>query len=182
MSSSSTNKQPLLVDRPLHDFAILGPTPALSDPANFSTVLGGGCVSLVDCTGNDGAVVDSLSVVANQQSTSAVRVLFFLSTSAAPLGINDTNTALVASGAVLSTVPGERVNISLPSLSVPVPTLQGVFATTEEGSEPGDAEVAKKNNGLYVPAGKVLYVGLNMAITAPTPATRVNVFAQGGFF
>jgi hypothetical protein len=182
MSSSRTNKQPLLVDRPLHEFAILGPTPALQDPANFSTVLGGGCVRLVDCSAEDGAVVDSISVVANQQSTSAVRVLFFLSTSPTPLGINDTNTALVAVATVRSTTAGERVNVSLPSLSVPVPTLQGIFATTEEGADPGDPEVAKKNNGLYVPAGKVLYTGLSLAITAPTPATRVNVFAQGGFF
>lgn len=182
MSSSSTNKQPLMVDRPLHDFTTLGPTPALVDPTNFSSILPSGCVLLVDCTGNDGAVIDSISVVANQQNTSAVQVLFFLSRSPNALGINADNTALVAYAPIASSVAGERVNVSLPSLAVPVPTLQGVFGVLEQDPTPGDAETAKKNNGLYVPQGKTLYAGLSAAITAPTPATRVNVFVMGGFF
>jgi hypothetical protein len=43
-------------------------------------------------------------------------------------------------------------------------------------------EESKKNTGLYIPAGVVLYVGLNAPILAPTPLTKVNVFAQGGLF
>jgi hypothetical protein len=182
MGSSSTNKQPLMVDRPLHEFTTLGPTPALTDPTNLASILPSGCVLLVDCTGEDGAVVDSISVVANQQNTSAVRVLFFLSRSPNALGINSENTALVASALIVSTTPGERVNVSLPALAVPVPTLQGVFGVLEQNPTPGDAETAKKNNGLYIPQGKTLYTGLSAAITAPTPATRVGVFAMGGFF
>ena len=60
---------PLLVDRPLHSFATLGGAAALTTATDFNTPNGGGCVLLVDCLSNDGAVVDSLSIVANEAST-----------------------------------------------------------------------------------------------------------------
>lgn len=173
MSSTSTNKQPLLVDRPLHEFVVLGPTPALSDSANFGVILSGGCVPLVDCSSNDGAVVDSLSITANQANTTAVKVLFFLSKAATVFAINDTNTVQVASATLASTTAGERTNVSLPPLCIPVPHL---------GADSSISETDKKNSGLYVPAGMVLYAGLNEIISLPSPATKINVFAQGGYF
>jgi hypothetical protein len=173
VSSSSTNKQPLLADRPLHEFALLGPAPALLDPLNLSSLLASGCVELVNCMDSDGAVVDSLSVIANQANTSEVRVVAFLSASPTSQGISSLNTAAVASALVLSAQAGQRTNISLPALSVPVPNL-GAMAT------PGEAD--KKGTGLYVPKGKVLYVGLSGPILLPTPLGLVNVFAQGGYF
>ena len=60
---------PLLIDRPLHSFATIGGTAALSTATNYNSVVGTGCTILVDCTSNDGAVVDSLSVIANEAST-----------------------------------------------------------------------------------------------------------------
>ena len=173
MSSSSTNKQPLLVDRPLHTFAILGASPCLTDPANFSSLVAGGLSPLVDCSGNDGGVVDSLSIIANQAGTTAVSVLFYVSSSPTVFGITEANAALVASAAVQSSAAGERTNVPLPPLSIPVPNLGGQSSVTE---------VSKKNTGLYVPAGIVLYVGISAAILAPTPLTKINVFAQGGLF
>jgi hypothetical protein len=173
VSSTSTNKQPLLVDRPLHRWATLGATPALTSSTNFSTIVGGGCVELLNCIDTDGAVVDSLSIVAMQSGTTPVVVLFFLSSSSTTFGITDANTALVASATVGSTTAGERTNVSLPPLSIPVPHLGGQASPTE---------TSKKNTGLYVEAGQALYVGLNTAILAPTPATKITVFAQGGHF
>jgi hypothetical protein len=173
VSSSSTNKQPLLVDRPLHAFAVLGPVPCLADDSNFATVLGAGCSLLVDCSDSDGAVVDSLSIVATQANTSQVSALFFLSNAPSVFGITDTNTALVAGAVIQSGAPGIRTNVSLPPLSIPVPNLGAQTALTE---------FDKKNTGLYVPAGFLLYTGLSNAILAPTPLTKVNVFAQGGYF
>lgn len=173
MSSTSTNKQPLLVDRPLHRWATLGATPALTNSTNFSTIIGGGCVELVNCIDSDGAAIDSLSVVAMQSGTTPVVVLFFLSSSSTTFGITDANTALVASAVVGSTAAGERTHVSLPPLSVPVPNL---------GADTGLSDTAKKNTGIYIEKGQALYVGLNTAILAPTPATKIAVFAQGGYF
>lgn len=173
MSSTSTNKQPLLIDRPLHEWVSLGATPALADSTNFASVIGGGCFSLVDCIDTDGAVIDSLSIIATQASTSAVSVLFFLSTAGTPFGITAENTAPVASAVIGSSAAGDRTNVSLPPLCIPVPNL---------GGETSPSETSKKNTGLYIPSGASLYVGLSAAIVAPSPATKVYVFAQGGYF
>lgn len=178
MATSSSNKMPLLVDRPLHSFATLGGTAGLTTATNFNTPSPGGCVVLVDCLSNDGAVVDSISIVATEAATTAVNVLVFLSVASSASLITALNTVCVASGAVASATAGQRTNISLPALSVPVPNLAGPAATTTTFA----SETDKKNTGIYVPSGGLLYVGLSAAITAPSATTRVHVFAQGGFF
>lgn len=170
---------PLLVDRPLHSFATIGSAAALTSATDFNTPSGSGCSLLVDCSANDGAVVDSLSVRINQSSTTTSTVLVFLSTATSPAGISDLNTACVASVAIPSgNTAGQRVNISLPPLSVPVPSLASPAAT--ETAYP--TETDKKNTGLYVPSTALVYVGVSAALTSPSAATRVHVFAQGGFF
>lgn len=178
MSSSSTNKQPLLIDRPLHSFATLGGAAALSSSTNYNTVTGSGCVLLVDCSANDGAVVDSVSVIATESGTTASVVLVFLSTASSTSAISATNTVCVASAAIGSSSAGQRTNIALPSLSVPVPNLASPAATMTAYP----TETDKKNTGLMVPSGALIYVGLNAALSAPSAATRVHVFAQGGFY
>lgn len=178
MATSSSNKMPLLVDRPLHSFATLGGAPGLTTATNFNTPNGGGCVLLVDCLSNDGAVVDSISVINTESGTSAVTLLVFLSVAASAAAITAADTVCVASATVSGGAAGTRVNVSLPPLSVPVPNLAGPAATTTTFA----SETDKKNTGLYVPSGGLLYVGLSAAITAPSTATRVHVFAQGGFF
>ena len=128
---------------------------------------------LVDCLSNDGAVVDSLSIVANEASTTASTVLIFLSIAASASSITSSNSVCVASAAIGSAAPGTRTNISLPPLTVPVPNIGGLTSVSETD---------KKNTGLYVPSGAVLYAGVSAALTAPSSSTRVHVFAQGGFF
>jgi hypothetical protein len=173
VSSTSTNKQPLLVDRPLHSFVTLGPTACLSSATNYSSIVNGGCFELVNCIDTDGAVIDSISIMTTQAGTTAVAALLFVSSSPTPFGITDSNTALVASGTVSSALAGARVNISLPPLTIPVPSLGGMAL-------PSEAD--KKNTGLYLPDGLVLYAGINTAIVAPFPTTKIHVFAQGGYF
>lgn len=173
MATSSSNKMPLLIDRPLHSFATVGGASALTTSSNFNTPTGGGCVLLVDCISNDGAVVDSISIVANQASTTASKVLVFLSVASTSASITSANTVCVASESISSSAAGERTNIALPPLCIPVPNLGGTTSASE---------TQKKNTGLYVPSGATLYVGVNTALTAPSSATRVHVFAQGGFF
>jgi len=170
---------PLLVDRPLHSFATIGGTAALTSATNFNTPSGAGCALLVDCSGNDGAVIDSLSVVITEASTTTSTVLVFLSTAATTATISALNTAVVASAAIPGgNTAGQRVNISLPPLSVPVPNLGSPAATM--ATYP--TETDKKNTGLYVPSTALVYVGLSAALSAPSTATRVHIFAQGGFF
>lgn len=179
MASSATNKQPLLVDRPLHEWVSIGGVAALSSATNLTTLIPSGVSLLVDCSGTDGAVIDSLSILITESSTTQATVLVFLSSAGSPGAVTAANTAYVAG----ATIPGgntggQRVNIPLPALSVPVPNLASPAATM--ATYP--SELDKKNTGLYVPESKSLYVGVSAALSAPSAATRVIVAAQGGFF
>jgi len=178
MATSSSNKMPLLVDRPLHSFATIGGTAALTTSTDLNTPASAGCTLLVDCSGNDGAVVDSLSILALEANTTARGVVAFLSTATTASSITAANTAYVAGATITSSSKGDRTNIPLPALSVPVPNLASPAATV--AAYPN--ELDKKNTGLYVPSGALLYVGVDQAIAAPSANTRVHVFAQGGFF
>merc|ERR1712072_1138001 len=80
----------------------------------------------------------------------------------------------VAGATIGSTAKGDRTNVPLPALSVPVPNLASPAATVN--SYPNELE--KKNTGLYIPSGALLYVGVDQAIAAPSANTRVHVFAQ----
>ena len=166
MSSSSSNKQPLLIDRPLHEWVTLGSESCLSKSTNFHELAPGGFKLLVDCTANDGALIDSISIMAPEAGLTAASVLIFLSTTAAAVQITPDNTASVASAQIGATKIGERTIIPLPPLIAPVPNV---------GSE-------AKNTGLFVPKGRALFAGLSEVISEPTPASRVQVFAQGGFY
>jgi hypothetical protein len=179
MATSSSNKMPLLVDRPLHAWASIGGTAALTSATNANTPSGAGLQLLVDCSGNDGAVVDSASVVITEANTTTSRVLLFLSVASNTASVSATNTALVASVSIPgSSTLGQRVNVALPPLSIPVPNLASPAATM--ATYP--TETDKKNTGLYVPSGALLYAGVDAVLSAPSSSTRVLVFAQGGFF
>jgi len=176
LATTSSNKMPLLVDRPLHSYATLGSGAALSTAANFNSVVADGCNLVIDCSSNDGAVIDSMSIFSTQAALTASNVLVFLSVASSKSSITSLNTVCVASG-VIGTSLGERVNISLPALCVPVPNLASPAATVAAYPD----EATKKNTGLYVPSGAAIYVGLDAAITSPADGV-VHVFAQGGFF
>lgn len=179
MAQTSTSKQPMLVDRPLHETVAIGGAAGLSTSSNFNTPLGSGCALLVDCTSNDGASIDSVAGLITQGGTSTETILLFLSTASTAALVTSTNTFLVASATIPGgNIAGQRVNIPLPALSVPVPSLASPAVTVSAYP----SETDKKNTGLYVPAGKVLYAALSSALAAPSSATRIIVAAQGGFY
>lgn len=172
MASSSTNKQPLLVDRPLHEAVVIGGTSGLSSATNLNTPIASGLTLLVDCAGNDGAVLDSVSVLITESSTTQSTVALY---------INDGTANYTYVGGVAipgGNTLGTRVNVSLPPLSIPVPNLASPAATM--ATYPSETD--KKNTGLLIPAGKSLYAGVSAALTAPSAATRVVVAAQGGYY
>lgn len=179
MASSSTNKSPLLIDRPLHSFATVGDVAALTTSTNFNTPAAAGCRLLVDCSSNDGAIVDSISVIITESSTTTSTVLAFVSVASTASQILASNTVLVASVQIPGgNTAGQRVNMTLPPLLAPVPNLASPAATV--AAYPSETD--KKTTGLFIPSGALLYVGVNSVLTAPSAATRVHVLAQGGFY
>jgi len=175
LASTATNKQPLLIDRPLLQYVSLGEASALTSSTNFNTPIAAGLKLLVD-PGSDGACIDSVSVLMTEASTLAVKVILFISEAPQPSGVYASNTAVVS---VCSTttglIAGDRVNFPMLPLSTPVPGISS--AATSVASE-----FDKKNTGLFLPPSRYLYAGLNLAITAPSTLTRIHVVAQGGYY
>lgn len=177
MASTSTNKQPLLIDRPLHQTVTLGNVAALTTSTDLNTPTGAGMQLLVD-GGADGVLLDSVSILALQASITASMVLLFLSSSSTSAGITPQNSSFIAGAVIASATKGQRTNISLPALSVPVPSLASPAATAAEYP----SETDKKNTGLFVPGGRYLYAGVDVILTAPSSTARVVVAAQGGYY
>lgn len=164
----------MLVDRPLFEVAILGPTAALNQPGNLASLLPGGLVELVPAS-PDGAMLDSISIIANEANTTASRVIVFLSTQTSPLAASSINTRAIASAEITSSVVGAITNISLHPILAPVHNVS-------RAGTGNITELEKKTTGLMIPKGRTLFVGLSGVLALPTGATTVTVMAQGGYY
>jgi len=165
MASTSTNKQPALVDRPHFSAVTLGPVGGLLDPLNYNSPDPAGLFVLSD-GGTDGTLIESVTLASTQVNTDEYDALLFMSTVNNPLMINAQNTFYIASETIKSEVCGETVQIPLPPVMVPVPSA---------GCEP-------KNTGIYIPKNWTLFCGLSQALCSPSHNCRVIVYAQGGYY
>lgn len=186
MPSSSTNKQPLLVDRPLHAVARLDQT---SQPAgSIDPGTGTNGVLLVDCTGSsDGAMIDSIFLIQRSSSDESIVNLFF-STSNAMLGTTTTggqanawfiNTCKFAA----DTPAGQFIEFALPFVLSPVPHAgqNTVTNTSPLGSRAvGDTySDPPRFRSLLVPRGLALWA----AVFSPAPNPDApNIACQGGWY
>ena len=162
MASTATNKQPLLVDRVLH-FAVPGNT-LTSGSATSLDIEGTNQSSvLVDCTGNDGGVVEDLYVISRTATSTAYTVLFYLSQSVDYLRPSE---AVYVGKVESSTTNGTLVSSTeLPKVLAPVPH------TGTDG----------QSRALYVPKGKALWCTIQSATAINTSDTPI-IGAQGGFY
>lgn len=159
MASTSTNKQPLLIDRVLHnsfgtELLSSGGTSVVLSGTNASQVL-------VDCLTNDGALIEDIYTIA--RGTTARQLSFYLSPANDYLRSSE---AVYAGSVTSATTIGDFVSVTrLPKVLAPVPQV---------GSE-------AQNQAFYVPTGKALWVtvvGLTPVATADSPI----VGCQGGFY
>jgi hypothetical protein len=173
----ATNKQPMLVDRPLRVAIALGGITCLTSAGNWNTPAAGG-LTLVCSGGTDGAILDSVQVLATEASTTTSRVLLFLSSSASASLISASNTSLVGWVQIVGSALGDRANMALPPLLAPIPNLASPAATM--ATYPSETD--KKNTGMLIQTGQYLYAGVDVAITAPSSSTRVILSVQGGYY
>jgi hypothetical protein len=177
MASSSTNKQPLLVDRPFFEAITVGNLPCLTVANDLNAPSPTGLVQLM-AAGEDGSIVDGIWMTALQTGLDAIRALLFVSTAPVASLITPENTKYFAGAAVSSATVGFRVNFELPPMLCPVPNLAGPAATM--ATYP--TEFNLKNTGVLLPAGKYIYGGVTAAFTTPSATARVNILAQGGHY
>ena len=174
MASTSTNKQPLLIDRVFNDPVttdglVSGATNTATGASISYDIAGSNSAKvLVNCTTNDGGIVEDMYAI----SRGAVkRVLFYLSSASDYL--RSEQAVYIGSISTTATV-GDYANVSsLPRCLAPVP---------QQGSTTGlVAGAPLKNQALYIPTGKALWVTI-WGISGQNATNCPIVGAQGGFY
>ncbi len=145
MSSTSTNKQPLLIDRPLHKVynlskAITGSAAPGEAAATIDITGTNTAIPVVNCIGTDGAIIEDFYLISRSATAYTVNLYFSFQS-------DFLRTDAVFVGQVATTTAGQAERVSwanAPSTMAPVPQV---------GSEP-------TLNALYVPAGTCLWAAL----------------------
>ena len=162
MATTATNKQPLLVDRVFHN--VIETNTLTSGSETSLDILGTNqSAVLVDCTTNDGGIVEDLYAIARTSTTTAYTVMFYLSSSVDYLRPGEG----VYVGQIATDTTGGTVSQSdqLPRILAPMP-------------HTGDVSFA---SALYVPKGKALWTSLQTSGPINSADTPI-VGAQGGFY
>ena len=160
MASTSTNKQPLLIDRVLYESV---PCNTLTSGSDTSLDITGTneSVVLVNCTSNDGAIIEDMFLIS--RGTTAYKALFYMSPAIDYLRANQ---AVFVGDITSATTVGAFSSVSaLPSVLAPVPAV---------GSSP-------KNQALYIPRGKALWVTLQ-TVSPLNSSTTPIAGVQGGYY
>ena len=166
MATTSTNKQPLLVDRVFHNVV---KTDRLSSNDDTSVNVAGTNSSAVvlSCVGTDGAVVEDLYLI-SRSGDATYTALFYFSNVTDYLRSDE---ATFIGSLTSTTVIGQiRSSESLPKILAPVPQV-------------ADGSGGNQFYALYVPKGKVLWVTLQLAQPVTSNSDTLPIIgAQGGFY
>lgn len=161
MATTATNKQPLLIDRVFHN-VVEGNTLASGSDASLDILGTNSSTVLVDCTGNDGGIVEDLYSIARTATTTTYKVLFYLSSSVDYLRPGE---GIYVGSVESSDTLGTVTNAVLPSILAPVARV-------------GDVPQLQ---ALYVPKGKALWVTLQLPAATLAADTPI-IGAQGGYY
>ncbi len=174
MASTSTNKQPLLIDRVFNDPVttdglVSGATNTATGASISYDIAGSNSAKvLVNCTTNDGGIVEDMYAISRG---SIKKVLFYLSSASDYL--RSEQAVYIGSISTTATV-GDYANVvSLPRVLAPVPQ-QGVTTGLTAGTP-------LRNQALYIPTGKALWVTI-WGISGQNNTNCPIVGAQGGFY
>ena len=162
MATTATNKQPLLVDRVFHK-AVSAMSLASGSATSLDIEGTNQSAVLVDCSANDGAVVEDLYVIARTSTSTAYTALFYLSSAVDYL--RPTEGVYVGKLTSSTTAAAKASAADLPKVLAPL---------AHVGS---DAQV----RALYIPKGNVLWCTLQLAGSVNTTDTPI-IAAQGGFY
>ena len=162
MATTATNKQPLLVDRVFHN-VIEGNTLTSGDSSSLDILGTNQSTVLVDCSTNDGGIVEDLYCISRTATTTAYTALFYLSSSTDYLRPGE---GIYVGQITTETTSGSvTASTELPKILAPMP-------------HTGDTTFA---SALYVPKGKVLWATLQLSGPANSADTPI-IGAQGGFY
>ena len=160
MASTSTNKQPMLIDRVLH--AVVDLAGATVQPGAGVEVGGTNTAApFVDCTSNDGAIIED--IYCYSRGTDYKINLYISSASDYLRPQQGIYVGSFNSGAV----EGQKAEYTdMPKILAPVPRV---------GSEPNF-------RSLYIPKGRALWVAVVQTAANDTAQNAPIVGAQGGLY
>lgn len=160
MATTSTNKQPLLVDRVFHE--VVSTIDAYNEGAdadgNIGKIGNNSAALLLNCIVTDGAIVETLYTIARNSTPYTINV--YISSNNDYLRPSE---AFFIGSVTSATKAGDVTEMTLPKCLTPVPQV---------GAD-------GKNTALYLPANKALWVAREGNATVQGSPL---VGAQGGYF
>ena len=184
MASTSTNKQPCLIDRPFLRGAKINSSTGTCDPTNPNLTDLIQLVRVGDLPSEDAAMVEDITIVSNEDypndagiRTCDLGIYVYAPNQAAP----STQSALMVG----------RVEVGLSGYTFGYPQQIQLFATNAPVPDTGDTALTTpiqigKGEALYLEKGYILcagYIGTGAtAISGGLSPSGITIWAQGGFY
>ena len=167
MASTATNKQPLLVDRVFHEIEILT-TNVTGNTSAPQSDLGGTnqAKKFIDCTSNDGAIVES--IYCHARGTNQHKVNFYITTDSDFL--RSENARFIGRMTSSGTEGAIVYFTAMPTILAPVPQVANGSVADQQAML----------NAIYVPKGKCLWAAIESTAASISDAPVVGV--QGGYY
>ena len=164
MASTSTNKQPLLVDRVLHEVIDLaGATVAVNAGLEISGT--NSAILVIDCTTNDGAIAEDIYAIARQTVT-GYKINIYLSTASDYLRAQQSVYVGSLTGGIATGEKTRVASANLPFVLAPMP---------HSGSD-------SQFNALYIPRGKALWAAVEQQSANDQAPNAPLLGVQGGYY
>jgi len=184
MASTSTNKQPCLIDRPFLRGARITSATGKCDPTNPNLTDLIQLVRVGDLPSEDAALVEDITIVSNEDypDKSGIR------TADIGLYVYAPNQAAPSTSAALM-VGRFEVGLSGSTFGYPLPVQ--LFAVNAPVPKTGDTNIIApiqigKGEGLYLEKGYILcagYIGNGPAsVSGGLSSSGITIWAQGGFY
>ncbi len=166
MASTSTNKQPLLVDRVLHEVVDLAGA-TVAENAGVDIAGTNNASIVIDSTTADGCIIEDIYSIARTIST-GYKINLYLSSASDYLRQQQ---AVFVATLTAGTTVGARTHITaLPYILAPVPQ------TANSGTD------AIRFKALYVPKGKALWAAVEQQSASDTATAAPLLGVQGGWY
>jgi len=185
MATTATNKQPLLIDRIFHSAKNV--TTQKTGSANRFALSGNSCQVLVDCTANDGGIVEDIYLIPIAESAAAVRISLYLAPMNDTLRENNDNVIFVGEvgfDTVVAADLGVRRHMNTMPLTL-APTPSAVPTNDASTSAPVIYQrQAAQFQCMYIPKGYALWFGRQTDSSADlVKGTSAPIIgATGGFY
>lgn len=164
MASTSTNKQPLLVDRVLHEVVdLVGSTVAQDAGVDISGT--NSAALIIDCTTNDGAILEDIYSIGRATAT-AYKINLYLSAAADYLR---TQQSVYIGTLTASNTVGTKTRIAsenLPYVLAPMP----------------HAGTDSQFNAIYIPRGRALWAAVEQQSANDQAVAAPLLGVQGGYY